>query len=113
MVDAVGPRSVDLLEDLQAGSMSYLDADRWYTYDTLNRVVTAKYQDTQAWLSLSPPTSWYSFSSIPSPWGSSGASYCASYWLVKYTSGAGALCLGVTWCAAGRSPVILRRQVSS
>ncbi len=30
---------------LQTAAMDELDTDRWYTYDDLNRLVTAKYQD--------------------------------------------------------------------
>ena len=34
---------------LQANGMGKLDADRWYAYDTLNRLITSEYDDNQMW----------------------------------------------------------------
>ncbi|KKK53308.1 hypothetical protein LCGC14_3096090, partial [marine sediment metagenome] len=33
----------------QIAPLGHLDVDRWYTYDTLNRLITAEYKDSQAW----------------------------------------------------------------
>ncbi len=40
---------------------TYLEADRDYVYDTLNRLITTNHQDTQGWVDILTPASWYQY----------------------------------------------------
>ncbi|NUQ46899.1 MAG: hypothetical protein HUU22_12810 [Phycisphaerae bacterium] len=48
----------------QTGSLGYLDADRTYAYDTLDRLLTARPTDTQNWTAAAVKTSWYQYDDL-------------------------------------------------
>jgi hypothetical protein len=43
---------------------NYLDADRNYAYDTLNRVITGRVKDTQNWMAAATATSTYQYDEL-------------------------------------------------
>ncbi len=52
---------------LQSASLNWLDSDRSYDYDGLDRLVTAKLTDWQTWFSPSMPlTSWSTYDDLGS-----------------------------------------------
>jgi YD repeat-containing protein len=57
--------SANALSANQSAAMgNYLDADRTYGYDTLNRLLTGRVADTQDWTSASFKTSWYNYDDL-------------------------------------------------
>jgi len=55
----------NVLTTLQQHAMGFLDADRWYTYDTLNRLITTEYKDSQVWeYPRNPPKSAYQYDDL-------------------------------------------------
>jgi len=50
---------------IQAGIMGKLEVDRWYAYDTLNRLTTAEYADNQTWnIPFGNKTSLYAYNDL-------------------------------------------------
>ena len=56
--------SSNALSALQTATMDELDADRWYAYDSLHRLVTGQVADTQDWTSASTNTTWYTYDDL-------------------------------------------------
>jgi len=52
------------LTDLATASMAKLEARRWYTYDTLNRLTDADLLDTQTWANPATVTSTYAYDDV-------------------------------------------------